>query len=913
MAEESVDSGLPSEQLQASRSKYRPQFPLSPHSQHISTTRSQHSPLSSSYTNRNPVQTYAVVNSEDHRMSTSGGISSNNNNNGQNPSPSTTAAAATQFSRFPSHLQHVSPRVHFGDTLGRHRFRQAPDSNRVRAPPPFVRSFSSKTFEVSDGLSHSSLPRPSSPQPDLVHQHRDVLLDKGTQCERETGIPSKTQTHSNPLLTALLAAANATVNCPSGSSELDPTSRRRPQFRAGALPYWSDSEVNAYDSLDTFNVAQQNSIGVVGGGKGYPSANVVAAAATAAAMALAAVQSTSRSPPTKPVDAPLGTPISMANVHLDDLSIGAAAMRSLTGQFADTSLYSRFPTNVDQRKSVNFDPTLLHKQDIYGTSGVDLSQFPPQTQQPTSLMDKNHQRMNLVPQYFQELPGGHLRYSLGEESSMFQQSHILPDTSVVSNQERGLPSGSVGSISCTGPTIPRPQLPSSLNSSQFNLLCSEPYPSPNQPHPPIVQRHSPIHESSSPSTRYRGPANADGGGGECASNSGGGGLLVVNIIAGSGLKTPQMLLRDLYCVLETDSVRKARSMIRTNTDYFEWDEVFEVEIEECRFLSILIYQWDAHTRHRLCFYGGIDLTGLSQQTFNDSASKEPEVVEGTGNECRPLTSPLIERAGMHFEKIALQLEPRGMLYLQLGYLPMNVLYMRRNLSTAYETAFFGVSLDELMYRNRMLSSLGVISDPVVPLLIRKCVEEVDRRGTEVVGIYRLSGSVWMKLQVRDLFTRTAEKIAQALVKRNEKALRGAIAALDISADVVPDIHAITATLKDFFRELPEPLFTNALYPMVYEATQVAGPGDSHMGTKLILNILDCLPTSNQEVLLYLLDHLKRITSKSMVNKMNSHNLAICLAPCLLYPSPSAARDMDASLLEHSKMVSILECILDIWP
>lgn len=59
------------------------------------------------------------------------------------------------------------------------------------------------------------------------------------------------------------------------------------------------------------------------------------------------------------------------------------------------------------------------------------------------------------------------------------------------------------------------------------------------------------------------------------------------------------------------------------------------------------------------------------------------------------------------------------------------------------------------------------------------------------------------------------------------------------------IHFTLATLKDFFRELPEPLFTNALYPMVYEATQVASPGDSHMGTKLILNILDCLPTSNQ--------------------------------------------------------------------
>ncbi len=47
--------------------------------------------------------------------------------------------------------------------------------------------------------------------------------------------------------------------------------------------------------------------------------------------------------------------------------------------------------------------------------------------------------------------------------------------------------------------------------------------------------------------------------------------------------------------------------------------------------------------------------------------------------------------------------------------------------------------------------------------------------------------------------------------------------------------------------------------------------------------------------------------------MNSHNLAVCLAPCLLHPSPGATRDLDSSLLEHSKMVNILECILDIWP
>ncbi|KAM3172109.1 hypothetical protein ACTXT7_015224 [Hymenolepis weldensis] len=72
-------------------------------------------------------------------------------------------------------------------------------------------------------------------------------------------------------------------------------------------------------------------------------------------------------------------------------------------------------------------------------------------------------------------------------------------------------------------------------------------------------------------------------------------------------------------------------------------------------------------------------------------------------------------------------------------------------------------------------------------------------------------------------------------------------------------------------------------------------------TALPVNIKALARTNPKEVLLYLLDHLKRITSKSMVNKMNSHNLAVCLAPCLLHPSPVAARDIDTALLEHSKM------------
>lgn len=397
MAKESNDSGLSSEQSETSRLNYPTQLSLPLLRQHSASVQS--SQLLSRSIEQNFTEPYAVVNSSDYRMSAGVGANPSNDNNGQNPPPSTTAAAAKFYPRFPMQMQQVPPRVHFGDTKGRPRFRYPSDSTGVRAPRPFIRSFSFKAFDIPDGPSPSSLPRPSSPQNDVAHHQRETLLDKGIQCEPEIGVAQRSQTHSNPLLSALLAAASATVNNPPSSSELDSTNRKKTQFRTGALPYWSDSEINAYDSLDTFNAASQNSVGIVGGNKPYPSASVVAAAATAAAMALAAVQSTSRGPPVKSLEQPLTVPISRANLQLEELTPEAATMRSLTGQFADASLYTRFPTNVDQRKSVNFDATTVHKPEMYGNIGLDIAHFTSQAPPNTLLLDKNSRRLSTAPHY----------------------------------------------------------------------------------------------------------------------------------------------------------------------------------------------------------------------------------------------------------------------------------------------------------------------------------------------------------------------------------------------------------------------------------------------------------------------------------------------------------------------------------
>jgi hypothetical protein len=45
----------------------------------------------------------------------------------------------------------------------------------------------------------------------------------------------------------------------------------------------------------------------------------------------------------------------------------------------------------------------------------------------------------------------------------------------------------------------------------------------------------------------------------------------------------------LYCVVSIDSVNKARTMIRTGAVNFDWDEAFDVELEDAKEVSFLIY------------------------------------------------------------------------------------------------------------------------------------------------------------------------------------------------------------------------------------------------------------------------------------------------------------------------------------
>jgi hypothetical protein len=71
---------------------------------------------------------------------------------------------------------------------------------------------------------------------------------------------------------------------------------------------------------------------------------------------------------------------------------------------------------------------------------------------------------------------------------------------------------------------------------------------------------------------------------------------------------------------------------------------------------------------------------------------------------------------------------------------------------------------------------------------------------------------------------------------------------DLSVALVPDINLLACLVKDFLRELPEPLIPPEVYIMLTEAASLIVPADDIEGNqKLVLKIVDCLPRANKVV------------------------------------------------------------------
>ncbi|POS83229.1 hypothetical protein EPUL_004784, partial [Erysiphe pulchra] len=164
---------------------------------------------------------------------------------------------------------------------------------------------------------------------------------------------------------------------------------------------------------------------------------------------------------------------------------------------------------------------------------------------------------------------------------------------------------------------------------------------------------------------------------------------------------------------------------------------------------------------------------------------------------------------------------------------------------------FGINLEDLYERD----------GSAVPMIVRQCIQAVDLFGLEVEGIYRLSGTTSQVNKIKSLFDNDA-----TLVDFRDP------------ANFFHDVNSVAGLLKQFFRDLPDPLLTSEHYTSFIEA---AKNEDEIICRDSLHAIINSLSDPNYATLRAIILHLHRVQDNSKINRMSISNLAIVFGPTLM--------------------------------
>ncbi|XP_017062630.2 uncharacterized protein LOC108102333 isoform X2 [Drosophila eugracilis] len=157
---------------------------------------------------------------------------------------------------------------------------------------------------------------------------------------------------------------------------------------------------------------------------------------------------------------------------------------------------------------------------------------------------------------------------------------------------------------------------------------------------------------------------------------------------------------------------------------------------------------------------------------------------------------------------------------------------------------------------------------MVPMFVNNCIEFLEENGLEQVGLFRVSPS---KKRVKQL--------REELDKDNH---------FRISVDTCP--HDVATLLKEFLRDLPEPLLCYRLYSTFLRTQRIR---NRRLQLEALSHIIRLLPIPHRDTLYVLLAFLAKVAAHSDNvcsvdgsyvmggNKMDCNNLATVFAPNIL--------------------------------
>ncbi|XP_032831484.1 rac GTPase-activating protein 1 [Petromyzon marinus] len=178
--------------------------------------------------------------------------------------------------------------------------------------------------------------------------------------------------------------------------------------------------------------------------------------------------------------------------------------------------------------------------------------------------------------------------------------------------------------------------------------------------------------------------------------------------------------------------------------------------------------------------------------------------------------------------------------------------------------------------------------PMIPMLVIRCVGEIEQKGMHETGIYRVPGC-----------DRTVKELKERFVRS-----RGTVPVLS----KVEDVHVVCGLLKDFLRSLKEPLLTFALNGTFMAAAEIP---DEDNSVAAMFQAIDELPQANRDTLAFLMLHLQKVAQSSDC-KMDAYNLARVFGPTLVGHATADPSPM-VMLQDTRRQPAVIERLLSLSP
>ncbi|XP_068599993.1 unconventional myosin-IXb [Brachionichthys hirsutus] len=171
----------------------------------------------------------------------------------------------------------------------------------------------------------------------------------------------------------------------------------------------------------------------------------------------------------------------------------------------------------------------------------------------------------------------------------------------------------------------------------------------------------------------------------------------------------------------------------------------------------------------------------------------------------------------------------------------------------------------------------------VPMVLEMMLEHVEMHGLYAEGIYRKSGSA-----------NRMKELHQRLETDSQP----------VCLEDYP-IHTVAGLVKQWLRELPDPLMTFMHYNDFLHAVELP---EKQEQLHAVYKVLEELPSANFNTLERLIFHLVRVCKVEAHNRMSPNSLAIVFAPCVLRCPDSA--DPLLSMKDVAKTTTCVEMIIN---